>query len=71
MAEPRLIGVTNNLGTWINEGVHNVSMIMVATYMRGEPQLREPENANNGVGVTLSVCLSHALKHAVTVFSFG
>jgi len=43
VTEPRLIGVTNNLATWLDEGVHSVSMIMVATYVRGEPQLREPE----------------------------
>lgn len=43
IAAPRLIGVVNNLQTWLNEGTHTVSLIMVADYAGGEPQRREPD----------------------------
>ncbi len=40
---PRTIGVVNNLKTWLSEGIHSISLIVVADYAGGEPQRREPE----------------------------
>ncbi|ACR69762.1 NUDIX domain-containing protein [Edwardsiella ictaluri] len=41
---PRFVGVTNNLRTWHDEGVHNVSVIMqVSAPAAAAPQRCEPE----------------------------
>ncbi|AIJ06803.1 MULTISPECIES: nucleotide triphosphate diphosphatase NUDT15 [Edwardsiella] len=41
---PRFVGVTNNLRTWRDEGVHNVSIIMqVSAPAAAAPQRCEPD----------------------------
>jgi len=41
--DPKVIAVTNNLKTYKNEGVHYISIILVAEDFSGEPRIMEPE----------------------------
>jgi mutator protein MutT len=41
--EPRVIAVTNNLETYRSEGVHFISVILVAKAFEGEPVINEPD----------------------------
>lgn len=41
--EPRVIAVTNNLETYRAEGVHFISVILVAKKFEGEPSICEPD----------------------------
>ena len=40
---PRVIAVTNNLDTFVQEGVHTVSVILLSEDFQGEPTIMEPE----------------------------
>jgi mutator protein MutT len=42
VAEPRVIAVTNNLETHAEEGVHYISVILLAAGFSGTPRILEP-----------------------------
>jgi 8-oxo-dGTP diphosphatase len=44
LENPKVIAVTNNLETFRAEGVHFISVIVLAKAYEGEPEIREPEN---------------------------
>jgi 8-oxo-dGTP diphosphatase len=43
LSDPVVIAVTNNLGTYKEEGKHTISIILLAKKFTGEPQNMEPE----------------------------
>ncbi|SHH19007.1 nucleotide triphosphate diphosphatase NUDT15 [Ferrimonas marina] len=43
ISEPKVIAVTNNLRTYALEGVHTISVCLVAQHQGGEPQRLEPD----------------------------
>jgi ADP-ribose pyrophosphatase YjhB (NUDIX family) len=40
--DPKVIAVTNNLETHAEEGVHFISVILLAAAFKGEPKIMEP-----------------------------
>jgi 8-oxo-dGTP diphosphatase len=44
--DPEVIGVTNNLRTYKSEGLHFISVILVAREFNGEPNILEPEKCS-------------------------
>ena len=49
--ELEVIAVTNNLNTYRNEGVHYISIILLARNVSGEPQIMEPEKCEEWLWV--------------------
>lgn len=45
--EPKVIAVTNNLETYRSEGVHFISVILVAKTFEGEPSICEPDKCED------------------------
>ena len=43
LKKPRVIAITNNLETFDEEGVHFISVILVANQFEGEPTITEPD----------------------------
>ena len=43
LAAPQVIGLSNNLETWQQEGKHTVSVCLLAAHPGGEAERREPE----------------------------
>lgn len=43
ISAPKIIGISNNLETYQQEGKHTVSICMIANYQGGTPQCREPD----------------------------
>jgi ADP-ribose pyrophosphatase YjhB (NUDIX family) len=43
LAAPQVIGLSNNLETWQQEGKHTVSVCLLATHPGGEAERKEPE----------------------------
>jgi 8-oxo-dGTP diphosphatase len=43
---PQVIGVTNNLRTYRAEGLHFISVILVAREFKGEPKILEPKKCS-------------------------
>lgn len=41
--DPQVIAITNNLGTYQAEGVHFISVILLAKSYTGEPKIMEPD----------------------------
>lgn len=69
---PRFVGVTNNLRTWHDEGVHNVSVIMqVSAPAAAALNAASRRNANAGNGAIHISCRSLALTPVSRVFSCG
>lgn len=42
LSRPKVIALTNNLETFAEEGVHFISVILVARQFEGEPKITEP-----------------------------
>lgn len=43
LGDPEVIAVTNNLKTYEAEGVHFISIILLAKTFKGEPKIMEPD----------------------------
>ena len=44
---PRVIAVTNNLQTFRSEGLHSISIILLASSFVGEPVIKEPDKCED------------------------
>lgn len=49
--EPEVIAVTNNLGTYKEDGVHFISIILLVKSFSGEPRVMEPEKCDEWLWV--------------------
>lgn len=46
LPDPRVIAVTNNLETYRAEGIHFISVILLAQVFEGVPKIREPHKCS-------------------------
>lgn len=46
---PKVIAITNNLDTFNEEGMHSISIILVATEFSGELKVMEPEKCESWI----------------------
>ena len=42
LIDPKVIAITNNLETYTEEGIHFISVILIANQFEGEPKIMEP-----------------------------
>ncbi|MFA6095997.1 MAG: NUDIX domain-containing protein [Candidatus Paceibacterota bacterium] len=49
ISHPEVIAVTNNLKTYRNEGVHYISVVLLAKDFSGEPRIMEPEKCEGWI----------------------